>query len=207
MKSSHIHYLPVLLAASLLGPATARGGIEYTVTADTSSLIGLPGAFTLDFQLTDGSGIGDGNNTVMLNDFAFGGGSWAGPASATLIDNAFFVEFPQGFTPGTSLSFKVSMTTAVDAGGTPDLFSLAILDNGVEIPTLAPPGYDAFLLVNIDSSNPLIQTFGTDPGRTTINIQTPSIRPVPEGGVSIVILAGVWACGLVWHRRQTRMAL
>ncbi|HEY6358872.1 MAG TPA: hypothetical protein VIX35_11540, partial [Vicinamibacterales bacterium] len=54
-----------------------------------------------------------------------------------------FVEF---FTPGSSLSFQLDLTTNVDTGGTPDAFAVSILDSsGASIPTLDPSGADTLL--------------------------------------------------------------
>jgi len=63
--------------------------------------------FSLDFQLTDGSGTGDANNTVILSDFGFGGGTAVGnpnltggatgdlASTVTLTDTAFLNDFFQ----------------------------------------------------------------------------------------------------------------
>jgi hypothetical protein len=38
-------------------------------------------SFTIDFQLNDGSGLGDANNTVTINNFVFGSGNASGSAN------------------------------------------------------------------------------------------------------------------------------
>ena len=153
--------------------------------------------FYLDFQFTDGSGTGDSNNTVTISDFSVSGvgaanltngGSGDLGSSITLIDSSFFNEVYQQFSPTNSLQFQLSLTTNVDAGGTPDEFTFAILYGSslFEIPTISPNG--AFLTVDI--TNPLTinssasdpsQPLGTDPG---VNIPAPSIdmngTQVPE---------------------------
>ena len=83
------------------------------VSLNTAPLIGhVAGPFSLVFQLTDGSGRGDGNNSITLFSFQLGGGGASGaPAyfggaignivsGVTLIDNSFLNYFIQPFTPG-----------------------------------------------------------------------------------------------------------
>jgi hypothetical protein len=206
----------------LLGIAIVGYGdpITLDVSLNTSPLIShLAGPFSLEFQLDDGSGIGDGNNTAILSNFIFGGGGATGSATpiggatgslsstVSLTDTNFFNQFIQGFTPGSSLQFQLSLTTNVDGGGTPDQFSFAILDSsGTEIPTQAGEFLDFFLSVNIDSSNPTVQTFASDPTRTpvagggAITMDAPQIIPVtatPEPSslsliCLIILLIAVW---------------
>lgn len=194
--------LSSLVVSSLCGVA-AQAAALFTVSLDTSALIGSPaGPFALDFQFADGSGGGDGNNTALVSNFNFHGGSWGGPASVSLTDSSFFAEFSQTFTAGASLSFNVSLTTAVDAGPTPDRFTFALLDkNGFEVPTL---GFaDEFLGVDLNSANPTIETYGTDTSRTLLDIAAPTTAPIPEPNSALLaaLLCGCGAVGL-WVRRQ-----
>ncbi len=67
--------LLLILVSFAMLPRAARADAIYNVSLDTSSLIGnAAGPFSLDFQFNDGSGTNDGNNTVTLTNFAFGGG-------------------------------------------------------------------------------------------------------------------------------------
>jgi hypothetical protein len=54
-------------------------GVDAVVTFNTSALTSLPGSsggpFELALVFTDGSGTGDGNNTITLSDFNLGGGA------------------------------------------------------------------------------------------------------------------------------------
>jgi hypothetical protein len=167
--------MPPHLSGGFLNTGTLMADAIYNVTLDTSALTAAPGAYSLYFQLTDGSGTNDGNNTVTLSNFSFGGGAPVDPAQlfggvsgtlstgVTLTDNSFFNGFVQGFTPGSTLTFGMDLTTNVDAGGVPDLFAASILDaNGNEIPSLDPSGADTLLTINIGS--PLtVQPFAADP--------------------------------------------
>ena len=196
-----------VLATATLTPA--RADSVFTVTLNTAPLTALPGSsagpFGLAFQLVDGSGASDANNTATISNFQFGGGSAAAcPSSCTafggvtgsalssivLTDTAFFSALAETFTPGSSLSFQVDLTTNVDAGATPDLFAFSLLDaNGASLPTLDPLGANTLVSVNIDSANPLVLSYGTD-----------SSLPTSAGGVALSIAApviGVPATGTV----------
>src|SRR6185369_10041485 len=97
--------------------------IAFHVQVNTASLIGSSDApFALDFQLNGGSPLG---NVAFISNFSFGGGAATtnppatgfGLASGNLTSGvtlkdssaSFFNEFYQGFTPGTILSFDVSL--------------------------------------------------------------------------------------------------
>jgi len=103
----------LVLGMFLWGASQAHADAVFNVSLDTSQLSVLhPGAsFALDFQLNDGSGSGDGNNTAILTNFLFGGGSASGSpdlfggvsgnlsTTVSFIDKAFLNEFTHGFYP------------------------------------------------------------------------------------------------------------
>jgi len=203
----------VLLALMAGMCPLASASIIFNVSLDTSPLIGDPAApFALEFQFNDGSGLGDGNNTLVLDNFSFGaGGAAVDPpsnvggvsgsvgTSVSFVDNEFFNQFIQPFTPGDLLTFRVSLSTNVDAGGTPDEFSFAILDSSfTEIPTLG--GFDSLLVLDVDSANPTPQVFASDTSRFTagggpIALSAPVIgadNAVPEPsdiGFCLIVMA------------------
>lgn len=214
----------IVLASLLVIPTAARADLMFTVSLDTAPLVGhAAGPFSIEFQFNDGSGLGDANNSVVLSNFAFGGGGAVGvptlfggasgelATTVTLTDSDFFNQFIQEFTPGTSLSFTGLLTTNLDVGGTPDQFSFAILDSlGFEIPTLGT--VNTFVTIDINSAAPPILTFPSDPttppaaGGPPIDIAMPQAQLVPEP-TSFSLLA-VGTLGLVvangWnHRRRT----
>ena len=220
-------FLGAMLAAVTVA-APARAQLNFSVSLNTASLVGnAAGPFTIDFQLTDGSGTDDANNSVTISNFAFGGGGAVGTSSllggaagslsagVSLTDSSFLNEFDQVFTPGSLLSFDVSMTTNVDAGLTPDEFSFAILDStGSEIPTFDTVG-DAFLTVDIDSVNPPVVVYASDPSRplaatptapgvTTgipnVTFAGPTQAPEP-GTLPLLAAAGATAFAVVRRRR------
>ncbi len=209
-KKCFISYVCVMMwACCALSASVCRADLVFHVSLNTTPLMGHPAApFSVDFQLNDGSGIGDANNTATINNFAFGGGAPAGSptltggasgdlsGTITLTDSSFLNEFFQEFTPGSTLDFEVQLTTNVDAGPTPDQFSFAILDSTLtEIPTLGPG--DAFLIVDINSTNPSIQTFASDPstppagGGSGISISAPQVQVVPEPTVLMLLVIGL----------------
>lgn len=193
------------LIAGCFFATTAVASTTFTVNVDTSSLSGL--SFGLYFQLTDGSQTGDGNNTATLENFNFNGGT-VGPcpafcdqfpasppdlgdlnSSIVLVDNLPLTYFLQQITPSSSLSFDVTLTTNVDAGDTPDTFSFSIVDGntGDSLPTDEPSL--AMLVVNIDSENPQILTYGT-------NASSAYLVPTPEVTTTTVpIPAAFWLLG------------
>jgi hypothetical protein len=187
-------------------------GVLYDVDLNTTALIGHPaGPFSAAFQLTDGSFVGDGNNTVEVGNFQFGGGSVSGAAvtlgnvtgdltsSVTLNDSTFLNFLIQQFTPGDFLSFTVSATTNIDSGGGVDEFSFSILDSsGQQIPTqggLLSPFFDVFLAIDFNSTSPTVQAFGSDPGRMPggggppITTGAPEVISVPEPNTLLLSLA------------------
>ena len=102
--------------------------------------------------------------------FFFGAGSPSGSGASgslstgvTLNDTVFFTEYYENFTPGNLLSFTIDTTNQADPGGTPDLFTLAILDSGSnELPTTGPAS--EFLDVSLAGGTSLqVSTFGSAP--------------------------------------------
>lgn len=212
-----------LATASAARPA--RADIVFNVQLNTVPLIGSAAEpFSLLFQLTDGDGVA-ANNAATLSNFAFGSGGTAtgNPAltggatgslstGVTLTDSAFVSEFEQGFAPGDLLSFDVLLTTnfAGGSGGTPDLFSFALLDSsGAELPTLGPG--EAFVSVNLNSASPVVQTFASDPNRTPaagggpITMSAPQIQVIPEPGTLALIAGGLLPLAAALRRHHRRL--
>lgn len=188
-------YLGVLVATVFFAasPSVVRAD-SFNVNVDTSSLIGnASGPFEVGFLLIDASGTGDANNTVTLSSFAFGGGSagsvdpsgTVGGASGTLsstitlMDSAFFNGLSSHFTPGSSLSFLVSMTTKTDAtidpstGLTGDQFDFFVFDSSNQpITTSDPTGGNTLTLATIGPSGLSVQNFTI--GKPQENVPEPS---------------------------------
>src|SRR4051812_5836231 len=127
--------IAVFAAMLTLTGAACADTYNYNVFVNTSALPTSP--FTLDFYLSDGEGTGDGNTSVNVYNLDLGGGSLVGgpslfggasgtAANFTLNDSDVFSQFQQQFTPGLFLSFGLSLTGSLDAGGVPDLFAFLI---------------------------------------------------------------------------------
>jgi hypothetical protein len=182
---------------------TAAGGEIYDVTLNTAPLVGHPaGPFYVEFAFTDGSGYGDGNNTVTASGFAFGGGSALGDplvfggasgaleTGVSITDTSFLSLFYEQFSPGLELSFTLNLTSNDDADGIPDGLALFVLDNsGAPLPTLAPGGGDYFLTAALGSGGAVFNAYGSDPsqapsaGGDPVSIPAPDVTPessVPE---------------------------
>jgi len=162
-----------------------------------------PGPFYIDFQLNDGSGTGDQNNHVQIENFM--GGTLVGPpkfriggatgslgpgSSVSIIDGQFLNEFTQQFEPGSMLSFMVTLSTNPGEipPTTPDVFAFSILDGAL---TPIGDGLGGSLLwVNIDSMDPAVNVRGAGD-----LLFAPRVI-IPEGGSSLLMLliglAPVW---------------
>jgi len=215
MKTPRLWLLSIALLALVITAAhhpAHAGLITGSVSLDTSA---LSGSFELAFIFTDGSGTDDANNTVTLSNFLFGVGGSAGTvdtalstggvsgdltSGVSLVDSAFLNIFASSLTPGSLLSFNFGLTTNVDAGGTPDQLSLALLhSDGTVVNTEDPSGANSLLTVNIDSANPTINAFASD--LTPAPVVTESAA-VPEPPGPLLLAMGLGAA--LWSTRKMR---
>jgi len=209
----------ILMACGLCICCRNAFATTYNVSLDTTSLVGHPaGPFYLYLVLTDGNGVGDGNNTITMSSISFGGGSPLGSpvlfggaagsleAGLSIVDNSFLSLFSQQFAPGLGLAFSLNLTSNDDLGGTPDRFTLFVLDSfGVPLPTLAPAG-DYFLGVDLNSGGGTFDNWASDPARAPsvgnpVAIPTPAVNPVPEPD-NLCIGTGLLAIALVLIRSR-----
>lgn len=200
-----------LLAFAVCLVPFGKADTLYTFNMDTSSLIGS-GQFALDFQLLDGSGLGDANNTVTITSIALGGGSPSGggtitggaagglASSVSLTDTAFFNDYYENFTPGTVLSFTIDTTNVLD-GLTPDLFTVAILDSSLsELPTTGPAS--EFLDISLaGGASPVVTTYASARG-SAFSLAAPTVQvvtapaPLPESSNYWALVAVLLGLGL-----------
>lgn len=215
---SHFLASVVLGLASLsFAASSARAQtfhIDITTAPLTAPANAANGPFLLDLQLNSGSTLN--NNTAVINHFTFGGGgapfgaanvfggaSGSLATSVTLSDTLAFNEFFQSFTAGSLLSFDVTLTRNLDAGGTPDIFSVALLDSSLfNLPTT---GFaDQLLSVNLPAATTGFQTFTATGSYGGIRV---SVIPVPEPATyGLAGGAMVLAIALVRRARRTRGA-
>ena len=190
----------------LLGSVVCWADV-FQVSLNTTPLIGHPAEpFSIFFSLQDGSGTGDGNTTVTLSNFVFGGGGAPfepasnGPGtsgdltgSVTLTDSdPVSDDFSQEFTQGTQFNFQMNVATT---GSDTDTFLFGIIDSSENlIPTLDPLGENVLLRALIGASGTSFSTFATDPNQDTASFQQPPIvmgPPVvtPEPSMRLLTLA------------------
>lgn len=199
------------LTAAWVTTAIGHADFNYHIDINTSSLVG---AFSLDFQLNGGIPLA---NTATISNFTFGGGSASGSPTAfgsatgslgstvVLNDSAnFFNELYEGFTPGSTLGFDVTLTGNVNTP-TPDLFAVAILDSSLpplNIPTTDTVG-DQLFYVNLDGPTVTPLAFS---GTGAFSGVTTTITVIPEAGTTGVAVALGIGCLALLRRRQVSAA-
>lgn len=210
-----------IFAAVVAFPLQARADAIFNVTLNTAGLVAPPSGdpFWLFFQFTDGSGTGDANNSATISGLNLGGGTLLPDISSdggiagdpvtglTMTDSSFFNFYSQAFQPGAALTFQLSMTTNLSApGAAPDLFGFSILDAlFAPIPTLDPTFADLLLSVTLDSPNPSVASYGSDPARTDSIVNAPDVRPVPEPGtLTLLVIGAATALAGRRHRRGAK---
>jgi hypothetical protein len=210
MKTNQLLKASFALATGLLLSSAASQAALYQVTIDTTLLTGPPaslnGPFSLDFQFNSGDTLG--NNTAIISNFSFGGGSASGGGvasgagvtgsilgtSITISDTDAFNSYYEGFTPGTIFTFDLSLTENADSGATPDSFSFAILDGTLANITTDGIGNSLFQ-VDIVPGAMGIMNVGNGNG----SYSGVTVAAIPEPSAAIL---GALACGLGVLRRR-----
>lgn len=183
-----------------------------SVTINTSSLEGA-GQFGFFPVLLDASQSADGNNTASLSGFGFGGGSPGsassfGGGSGSFSSGMTFKETDPGgfnsvlglFTPGSTLSFNLVMSTFADSGNlhgmTGDEFVVMILepDGITNVATNdTTPAEDAFFTLTVCPNCPN--------GVSVQQFSIPSTASsVPEPATLLLLGSGL--IGLGWRKRR-----
>lgn len=194
-------------ACALFGASNAKASVTYTINVNTSTLItNVTGPFALDFQFN-----GTAGNTATISNFNYGGGAstnspagnTTGAAAGSLSGGTIllgatsgvdaFNEFYQGFTPGATFSFDVTLGTAVNPTDAPDQFFFSILDGSLANITTDGLG-DSLASITIDPS----LTLSSNTGIGGFAGVTTTVVPEP----SAAVLGTLGAVALLRRRRR-----
>lgn len=221
----------------LLAGQSANAGVMIDFSVNTSPLIGHPaGPFYASFQFFDIGG-GAGNNGITISNFSgsVGGTEITGAgASGSLNSSVVLVDvdpmsinpgdpigFIQQFTPGATLSFRLTFNDPIVADG--DAFTFQILEDAAgqlfPITTADTSNRDAFLTVDLDSvTTPSFQTFGRSPSDPNyIALQSGPEITIVAGSANFVnsnngvipepasmLVFALLGTGVLVHRRNRR---
>ncbi len=193
---------------SLLGGPLSAAAIQYTVQVNTSGLSG-PG-YGLDIQLNPG----DSSSQLVaatISSFSLSGGTLDGapstigsvsgtlPGDVQLTNGTFLNSYFQNFTPGTALSFLLTLSgPAIDTpNGTASFgstFGLAIYDPSMlPVSSDDPTGFLALIEIDLaGQTNPItFSASGGSPLGTITRVPSTPTDSVPEPAPVLLLLAGL----------------
>lgn len=206
-----------LFGVALTVTATVTAGSLGVTVATSSMRSHTGGPFSIWFALVDGSGLGNANNTVVIDQFAFGGGASFGSPSFLLggvtgsmltsiefQDSAVLNAFAEPFLAGALLSFRLRFTEHED-DPFPDRLTMGFLDGaGLPVPSSAPAG-NFFLGVDL-VPEARIATFGSNASEPLwsgdpLVLSAPTVT-VPEPGYCWLALLVCGSLTAIVIRRQ-----
>ncbi len=162
--------IKLILAAGLMPAATI-----YNFQWDTSVLKATNANYILDVLL-----IGDVGNQATISNLNYGTGG-SGPSANVTLDTTvqFFNESLISFTPGSTFSFTltVSNIAPVLPSGTPDSFSLYLLDADSNV--IGTTDLLASAILSFDLAPTSISTYS---GVSPLSFASPSLTLVPGSG-------------------------
>src|SRR5579883_875140 len=183
----------IATAILVLVVSTICRAATFDVTVNTTPIKGETGFAVFDFV----AGSPPAKNTAQIQGFTsdatLGSATPSGGVTGTLTpgplsftDTSFLNEWEQGLTFGSTMHFKLSVTTNFVSGGIPDSFSFYLLDkNQLPFATSDPTGADALVALDLSSSNPALQVYTSSfasimvPTPTATATSTPTVTPTP----------------------------
>lgn len=208
----------LLVLAACVG-VTAAHASAFHVTWNLGGLKAFNNTHYLDFQLTDGSGSGDGNAKVHLFNIQLSGGTWGsalpdlggvtyGPGnSVDLTDSGIgLADHAPGFLvtdDNAVLTFDFGVSSTSTDPGTPDYFNVQLLDwDANAIATHGPNGVEfiSYLFTGDADQQPDSSIVDTDVSPLYDHLAGPEITPVPEP--TTLATFGLLAFGALRRRRR-----
>ena len=200
MKNSIVQNCAWFAAASLFvlgGPQSLRASSMYNVSITTAPLAATAGY--LAFDLTGGIPLQNNVATVSLfsSDATLGVASTSGdvagtltPGPLTLTADQFFNEWLQPVQFGSTINFRLTVTTNFTAG-TPDSFAFFLLDSTqTPFSTSDPSGTDSVFAIDLlPGTTPQVFTSTNSPAQFTATVTPVVVGTTPEltpaGGVAL----------------------
>jgi hypothetical protein len=219
-----------VLAACALGAGHAAQAGTQHVSITTGALNGL-GTYYVEFTLTDGSGLGNGNSFAGVSNFSINGGVLGAVLPPTLGDvsgalggantlgladtnagTGGLADFAQGFTINSAtgtITFDLTLAGAGVEPVTPDAFTFQLLDGSfTPIATSGPVGSE-LVASDFTTLTPTATGYHSDGvyEPSIVATLTP-ITAVPEPGAFASLALGAFALSalLLCGRRRSHMA-
>lgn len=176
--------------------------LSYRVDLTIPSGVTTGAPFSLDLSLIDGGGLV--SNTITATNFTFNaGGGFAGGATSTggvsgsfasggftLTDSSFFNDVFLQLAPGTTfLSFIVTQTNNLESGS-PDAFSVSLLDNSLFNISTTDSVASTLVFANLGGSAPSLGVTAFSGSGAYSGV----VAAVPEPGT---VIGGILGFGLV----------
>lgn len=186
---------------ALAGMASATPVVTYQVSLSTAPLLPPTGQYTLDFRFYDGSFSNDTNNTFAASHFNVGS-----PAFGIIATDAYpFNDRTFGFTPQSSLTFQLSITTDPGKGPLPDDLKVVLFNpNGYALPT-TDTATSALFEIFVTGNPPHVAIYNTVALDPSTGVSNPLTSPAsvgfvqaPDAGSLGLLAIGLILIGTKW---------
>jgi hypothetical protein len=207
MNNSHKFLCLGAIAGVLLWPCRATATTVYTVTVNTSSLVGQAGF--LDLQLEPGPNVSQ-LATAVVTGFTetgtlTGGATLTGdvmgqlPSTLTFDNQTVFNDYFQGLDFGTEATFTVALDGPTNSVGGPSAFNISLYaaDGSTPLLTVSPDGNAAQITIDPDGTQMAV-TYASGVGSPSVVTIVSAGPTAPEPstlgfmGLSLGTLAVFW---------------